>query len=69
MSRGAVLMGGVTFGSLVALLVRSGLRKRSVASTICSPRPPQSLNTPSHLPSPEPLREDVLERYRQAAAV
>lgn len=69
MSRGAVLMSGVTLGSLVALLLRSGMRKRSVATAICSPRLPQFVTTSSRLTRPETPREDVLERYRLAAAV
>ena len=66
MSRHVVLMGGVTLGSIVALLLRSGLRKRSVATAIGSTPLPQTANIRSRV---EPTREDVLERYRLAAAV
>jgi hypothetical protein len=69
MSRGAVLMSGVTLGSIVALLLRSGLRKRSVATAICSLRFPQTAYTRSRHAPPEPASEDLLERYRLAAAV
>jgi hypothetical protein len=69
MSRGAVLMGGVTLGSIVALLLRSGSRKRSVATAIGSPRLPQTAKTRPRLAPPEPTREDLLDHYRLAAAV
>jgi len=67
MSRAAVLMGGVTLGSIVALLLRSVSRKRSVETAIGSPR--LLANTRPRVAPPEPTREDVLELYRLAAAV
>jgi len=69
MSRAAVLMSGVTLGSLVALLLGSGMRKRRVATAMCFPRLPRFVKIPSRPTLPEPPREDVLERYRLAAAV
>jgi len=69
MSRRAVLLGGVTLGSLVALMIRAGLRERRDAEA----RSPLHLSQPrgsrSLTPLPDSSREDVLDRYRLAAAV
>ena len=65
LGRAAVLMGGVTLGSLVALLIRGGLRVH-VAPSSRSTEPREDPPV-SHVPDPN--REDVLERYRLAAAV
>lgn len=65
MSRAAVLIGGVTLGSIVALLIRAGLRVPAAAP---SHRTEARESRPAaHVP--EPTSEDVLERYRLAAAV
>jgi hypothetical protein len=61
MSRGAVLVGGVTLGSPVALLIRTGVRNRCAADATSRSR--------SFASRPEPTREDLLELYRLAAAV
>jgi len=65
LGRAAVLMSGVTLGTLVALLIRGGLRVHiAPSSRSTEPREDRPL---AHVPDPTP--EDVLERYRLAAAV
>jgi len=76
-SRSAVLLSGVTLMSLVALLIGAGLKRRCATDALRigdKPRAAQETNRgPSPLPSsdvqPEATSEDVLERYRLAAAV
>jgi hypothetical protein len=70
MNRGAVLMSGVTLGSLVALLIRAGLRNRRPPGATLPCRLLAVSREPRTLaPQTETAREDVLERYRLAAAV
>jgi hypothetical protein len=65
LGRAAVLIGGVTLGSLVALLIRGGLRV-----SIAPPSGSTELRADRSAGQvPDPNREDVLERYRLAAAV
>jgi hypothetical protein len=69
MSRAAIVVGGVTLGSLVALLIRAGWRDRRIGDA-ASPLPLiASPGSRPGAPVPEPIREDVLERLRLAAAV
>lgn len=56
-------------GSIVALLIRAGWRDRG-ALAVASPSPPPESRGPRPVaPLAGPAREDVLERYRLAAAV
>ena len=70
MNRGAVLVGsGVTLGSLMAFLIRAGLRSRRNPSVASPARRTVPAEPPPPAGDPETSLEDVLERYRLAAAV
>lgn len=70
MSRGAVLVGsGVTLGSLMAFLIRAGRRNRRNPGVVSPARLPEPAGLPAPARDPETGPEDVLERFRLAAAV
>lgn len=76
-TRSAVLLSGVTLVSLVALRIGAGRKRRCATDALRigdGPRAvPETNRGPFPVPSPdvqpEATSEDVLERYRLAAAV
>lgn len=72
-SRSAVLLSGVTLMSLVALLIGAGRKRRCATDALRIGDRPRAVQETNRGPSPdvrpEATSEDVLERYRLAAAV
>jgi hypothetical protein len=76
-SRSAVLLSGVTLMSLVALLIGAGRKRRCATDALRIGDRPRAARESNRGPSPVPppdvqpkaTSEDVLERYRLAAAV
>jgi len=70
MRRNTIVTGGVLVGTLVALAMGAGWKKRSaqvaLASTKVACAGKQQRSVP---PAPEEGRDDVVDRYRRAAAI